>query len=80
LAIWVFGQKAGNAFAPLILGAILAVYGWVETTQGRGVQSDAALGALAVAITLVPAGILALSIVLLLTLYRSRAREAFHVT
>jgi GPH family glycoside/pentoside/hexuronide:cation symporter len=79
-AIWLFGQKAVNAFAPLILGAILAVYGWVETTQGVAVQSDAALGALAVAITLVPAGILALSIVLLLTLYRSRAREAFHVT
>jgi GPH family glycoside/pentoside/hexuronide:cation symporter len=79
-AIWLFGQKAANAFAPLILGAILAVYGWVETTQGVAAQSDAALGALAVAITLVPAGILALSIVLLLTLYRSRAREAFHVT
>ena len=79
-AIWLFGQKAANAFAPLILGAILAVYGWVETTQGVAAQSDAALGALAVAITLVPAGILALSIVLLLTLYRSRVREAFHVT
>jgi Na+/melibiose symporter-like transporter len=59
---------------------MLAVYGWVETTQGVAVQSDAALGALAVAITLVAAVILALSIVLLLTLYRSRAREAFHVT
>jgi GPH family glycoside/pentoside/hexuronide:cation symporter len=26
-AIWLFGQKAADAFAPLILGAILAVYG-----------------------------------------------------
>jgi GPH family glycoside/pentoside/hexuronide:cation symporter len=37
-AIWLFGQKAANAFVPLILGAILAVYGWVETTQGVAAQ------------------------------------------
>jgi GPH family glycoside/pentoside/hexuronide:cation symporter len=77
-AIWLFGQKAANAFAPLILGGILGAYGWVETTQGVATQSDAALGALHVAITLVPAGILALAVVLLLTLYRPRVRKAFN--
>jgi len=79
-AIWLFGQKAANAFAPLILGAILSAYGWLETTQGVIEQSDAALGALRVAVTLVPAGILALSIILLLGLYRPLARKALYDT
>ena len=78
-AIWLFGQKAANAFAPLILGAILSAYGWVETTQGVTEQPDAALNALHWAVTLVPAGILALAIVLLLGLYRPLARKALNV-
>ena len=78
-AIWLFGQKAANAFAPLILGAILATYGWVETTQGVADQPVAATQALHVAITLVPAGILAVSIVLLVVFYRPLARKALNV-
>lgn len=74
-AIWLFGQKAANAFAPLILGAILGAYGWVETTEGVAEQSAAALGALHGAVTLVPAGILGVSIVLLLALYRPLAAK-----
>lgn len=69
-AIWLFGQKVANAIAPLILGAILTAFGWVETTQTIVVQPDAALGALHVAITLVPAGILGLAVVGLLAFYR----------
>lgn len=78
-AIWLFGQKAANAFAPLILGAILGAYGWVETTQGVAEQSAEAINALHWAVTLAPAGILALSIVLLIALYRPLARRALHV-
>lgn len=77
-AIWLFGQKAANAFAPLILGAILGAYGWVETTQGVADQSDAAKDALHWAVTLVPAGILAVSIVLLIGLYRPLAQKVLH--
>ncbi|MCF2870110.1 MFS transporter [Octadecabacter sp. G9-8] len=78
-AIWLFGQKAANAFAPLILGTILGAYGWVETTAGVAEQPAAALGALHWAVTLVPAGILALAIVGLIALYRPLERRALHV-
>jgi len=77
-AIWLFGQKAANAFAPLILGAILGAYGWVETTSGVADQPDAAIDALHWSVTLVPAAVLAVSIVLLLGLYRPLARKALH--
>lgn len=69
-AIWLFGQKAANAIAPLILGTILTAYGWVETTQTIVAQPDAALRALQVSISLVPAGILGLAIIGLLAFYR----------
>lgn len=69
-AIWLFGQKAANAFAPLILGLILGAYGWVETTQGQAVQTDVAIRALHFSVTLVPAGVLGVSIGLLVVLYR----------
>ena len=45
-AIWLFGQKCANAFAPLILGAILGAFGWAETTQGQAEQPPQALAAL----------------------------------
>ncbi len=74
-AIWLFGQKLANAFAPALLGVILGAYGWQETTQGQVAQSPEALGALHVAISLVPALILALSILGMLALYRPAARR-----
>ncbi|WP_375281040.1 MFS transporter [Pseudooctadecabacter sp.] len=74
-AIWLFGQKAANALAPLVLGLILSTYGWVETTQGRTEQTAQALDALHWAVTLVPAGILAVSAILLLALYQPLARR-----
>ena len=78
-AIWLFGQKVANAIAPLILGMILAAYGWVETTQGVTEQPAEAINALHWSMTLVPAGILALSIVGLLVLYRPMARRVLNV-
>ncbi|MEL6960992.1 MAG: MFS transporter [Pseudomonadota bacterium] len=78
-AIWLFGQKAANAFAPLILGAILAAYGWQETTEGTVDQTAEALSALHWAVTLVPAGILGLSILGLVAVYQPMARRVLHV-
>ena len=75
-AIWLFGQKVANALAPLLLGAILALWGWQETTEGQTEQTDAALRALHLSVTLVPAGILALSILGLLALYLPAQRRA----
>ncbi len=77
-AVWLFGQKTANAFAPLILGLILNAYGWVETTQGQAEQPVEAVRALHWAVTLVPAGILGASIVLLLGLYRPLMKRALH--
>ncbi|APX13691.1 MFS transporter [Tateyamaria omphalii] len=73
-AIWIFGQKVANAIAPLFLGLVLSAYGWQETTEGVTDQTDAAVGALRVSITLLPALIMALSIFGLLLIYRPRAR------
>ncbi len=74
-AVWLFGQKVGNALAPLILGLILQFYGWQETTEGAAVpQSDAALTALQWGITFVPAAVLALAALGLVVLYRPLAR------
>ena len=73
-AIWIFGQKVANATAPLLLGLLLAAYGWQETTQGVTEQTDTALAALRGSITLLPATILGLSIVGLIVIYRPRAR------
>ena len=75
-ALWLFGQKVANAVAPLLLGAILAGFGWQETTQGQVDQTDAALGALRMSITLVPAAILALAVIGLVALYLPSLRRA----
>ena len=69
-AIWLFGQKAANALAPLILGAILGSYGWQETTEGKIDQLPEAISALHVSITLLPAGVLGLAIAGLVLVYR----------
>ena len=72
-AIWLFGQKAANAVAPLILAAIIGARGWVETTEGVTDQPEAALEALRWAITVVPAAILGLSALCLIVIYRPLA-------
>ncbi|WP_341365492.1 MFS transporter [Yoonia sp. BS5-3] len=74
-AIWLFGQKLANALAPALLGVILARAGWQETTAGVTPQTEQALSALHQAITLVPAGILALSVLALLLIYRPMVRR-----
>lgn len=74
-AIWLFGQKAANALAPLLLALILGAFGWTETTLGRTAQSPAAIEALRWSMTLVPAAILGLAILGLRLGYRPAARR-----
>ena len=68
-AVWLFGQKVANAISPLILGFILSLYGWKETTEGFIQQTDAALNSLQTSITLIPAAILGLAGILLVSIY-----------
>ena len=68
-AVWLFGQKVANAISPLILGFILSLYGWKETTEGFTKQTDAALNTLQTSITLIPAAILGLAGILLFSIY-----------
>ena len=68
-AVWLFGQKVANAISPLILGFILSLYGWKETTKGFIQQTDAALNTLQTSITLIPAAILGLAGILLVSIY-----------
>ena len=74
-AVWLFGQKIANALAPLILGWVLALRGWAEARGETVAQSEAALGALHVTVTLVPAWVLVAAAVALWTLYRPAARR-----
>lgn len=75
-AIWLFGQKLANAVAPAVLGVTLAAAGWQETTDVVVEQTQEALGALHVSITLIPAGILIVAILGLSVIYRPIARRA----
>ena len=68
-AVWLFGQKVANAVSPLILGFILSLYGWKETTEGITQQTDAALNTLQTSITLIPAAILGLAGIFLFSIY-----------
>lgn len=74
-AVWLFGQKVANAISPLVLGFILSMYGWKETTEGITKQSDAALNTLQTSITLIPATILAIAGILLVSLYLPQHRK-----
>jgi GPH family glycoside/pentoside/hexuronide:cation symporter len=75
-AIWLFGQKLANAIAPALLGAVLARQGWQESTGGVVPQSDAALEALRMSMTLMPAAILAVAILGLFLIYRPLRAKA----
>jgi len=74
-AVWLFGQKVANAVSPLILGFILSLYGWKETTEGITKQTDAALNTLQTSITLIPAAILGLAGILLFSIYLPQHRR-----
>jgi GPH family glycoside/pentoside/hexuronide:cation symporter len=74
-AVWLFGQKVANAISPLVLGFILSMYGWKETTTGITQQTDAALSTLQTSITLIPAAILGIAGILLVSIYLPQHRK-----
>jgi GPH family glycoside/pentoside/hexuronide:cation symporter len=75
-AVWLFGQKLANALAPAVLGGVLAMAGWQETTVGVAIQDDSAINMLHIAITLIPAAILLVSLLGLGLVYRPLAKAA----
>jgi GPH family glycoside/pentoside/hexuronide:cation symporter len=75
-AVWLFGQKLANALAPALLGVILGLAGWQETTEGTVAQSDEALQMLQIAITAIPAVILLVALAALAVAYRPLAKAA----
>ena len=75
-AVWLFGQKVANAVGPLLLASIIGAYGYKES---RGIvveQTPEALEALIFAMTLLPAGVFAVSVVVLVVVYYPLLRIA----
>lgn len=65
--LWLLGQKVGNALAPLVFGQLLALYGWISSTNGGDVtQLPEAVDALRWALTLIPAALMFISVPLYL--------------
>lgn len=75
-AVWLFGQKLANALAPALLGGILGLAGWQETTEGLADQTDSALQMLQLSITAFPAVILLVALAALAIVYRPLAKAA----
>lgn len=75
-AVWLFGQKLANALAPALLGAVLGIAGWQETTVGIVTQTPVATQVLLVAITVIPAIILIIAFLALGIVYRPLAKAA----
>ncbi|MCO4846629.1 MAG: hypothetical protein KC448_01490 [Yoonia sp.] len=76
-AIWLFGQRLANAIAPAVLGFILAWTGWQEATGAVVTQSDGALNALQVSVTLILAAIVLFAGIGLDGVYRPMAKRVF---
>ncbi|GAA0950666.1 MFS transporter [Actinocorallia libanotica] len=62
--VWTATDATGTAIGPYVYSAVLAVGGFLSTTEGRTVaQPDSALLALVVGFTLVPAALMAVAVV-----------------
>ncbi len=71
--MWTAGETTGMALGATVLTIVLAIAGYAESTAGAVVvQSDAAIAGIVVSFSVVPAAIIALS---LLTLARYRLRK-----
>ncbi|WP_255733967.1 MFS transporter [Pseudonocardia sp. WMMC193] len=60
--LWTAGETLGLALGPGLYGLVLAIGGYAASTSGGTVQSDSALTAIAVGFTLVPAVLVAVSL------------------
>ncbi|WP_309127712.1 MFS transporter [Microbacterium sp.] len=71
--VWTAGETTGMALGGTVLALVLAATGYLETTAGREVvQPDAAVAGIAVSFSILPAVLMAIS---LITLARYRLRE-----
>lgn len=73
--VWTAGETAGMALGATVLSLVLGVTGYLESTAGVAVeQPEAAVTGIAVAFSLLPAVLMALSLVAL-SRYRLRERD-----
>jgi GPH family glycoside/pentoside/hexuronide:cation symporter len=61
--VWTAGETLGLAFGPFVYAAVLALGGYVSSTTGSATQPDSALTAIGWGFTVVPAVLVALSLV-----------------
>ena len=67
--VWTAGETLGLALGPGVYGVVLAVGGYVSSTDSTAAQPDSAVTAIGLGFSLVPAVLVALSL-LMLTRYR----------
>ncbi|TDB99155.1 MFS transporter [Actinomadura sp. 7K534] len=61
--VWTATEATGTAIGPYVYSAVLAAGGFVATTEGRAVaQSDSAILALLIGVTVVPAALMAVAV------------------
>ena len=63
--VWTAGETLGLALGPAVFAAVLAFGGYVSSTGGLVVQSDTAVAAIAYGFSLLPAVLVALSLIAL---------------
>jgi glycoside/pentoside/hexuronide:cation symporter, GPH family len=71
--VWTAGETFGLALGPLVYAGILALGGYVSSTDGQARQPDSALTAISWGFSVVPAVLVALSVI---TLVRYRLDQA----
>ncbi|XRQ13647.1 MFS transporter [Actinomadura welshii] len=61
--VWTATEATGTAIGPYVYSAVLAAGGFVSTTEGKAIaQTDSALLALLIGVTLVPAALMAVAV------------------
>jgi Na+/melibiose symporter-like transporter len=61
--VWTAGETLGLASGPFVFAAVLALGGYVSSTTGSATQPDSALTAIGLGFTVVPAVLVALSLI-----------------
>lgn len=63
--VWTAGETLGMALGPFVYGLVLAAGGYVSSTDSAAVQSDAAVWAVTLGFSAVPAVLVLLSLLAL---------------
>ncbi|MEM9715651.1 MAG: MFS transporter [Pseudomonadota bacterium] len=75
-AVWLFGQKVANAIGPLMLATIIGFYGYKESRGEIVEQTPEAIEALTFAMTILPAAVLTVSVIVMVAVYYPLLRMA----